>query len=646
MTQSFSSELVYFSSDTQQNILFVSPKILIVEALARMSQAQSSCVLVVDQDQLTGIFTERDVVKAIATYADLDHLAIAEVMSHPVITISDKQAKDLFIVLDQFRQHQIRHLPVINTQEQIIGIITPHSIREQLRPFDLLKFKRVEEAMETQVVHAPLTASLQQVTQLMTKRQVSCVVITEGRVEGAVMPVGIITERDIVQFRVLHLDFEQTPMAQVMSTPLFTIQPQDSLWTVHREMQQRRTRRLVVAEKTGELAGIITQTSILRVLDPLELAATIQTLQQKIDEGTDQLKQAVAYGRQLFESLAESEARYRAVVESQTELVCRFVPDGRLTFVNDAYCRYFGKSRDALMSENFASDLTDSDRHLVITQLATLTPDQPTILLETAAILLDKTLAWQQWSCCAIFDGQGQLIEYQAVGRDISDRKRSEAERQKAEARLKLSLQEKEVLLQELKHRVKNNLQVITGLLDLQINRVTEPRSKIFLESSRDRIQSMLMVHENLYQFQSFNQQNFTSYVSRLVKNLVTTYAKSPQNIALEIAIDPTISLTLDQATYCGMIVNELVTNVLKYGLHDDRSGYITISLAASADQQLSLVVANDGDRLPTNFSLENLSSVGLKLVIALAEGLNGTLTFERGDKTTFKVLFPKIEQT
>ncbi|NEP20077.1 MAG: CBS domain-containing protein, partial [Leptolyngbya sp. SIO4C1] len=249
--------------------------------------AQHSCALVVADGSLVGIFTERDVVRLIATGGLLNKAAIAEVMTQPVISLIVTDTQDIFAALRLMREHRIRHLPIVDTCDRLLGIVTPRSVRQGLEPTDLLKLRRVKDVMSSEVIQAPPTSSVMALAQLMTQHRVSCVVITEAtQAEGAALarPLGIITERDILQFRLLEFNLDQLQAKAVMSAPLFLVSPEDSLWTVHYQMQQHLTRRLVVASSQGALQGIVTQTHILQVLDPLEMYGVLELLQRKVTE--------------------------------------------------------------------------------------------------------------------------------------------------------------------------------------------------------------------------------------------------------------------------------------------------------------------------------------------------------------------------
>ncbi|MEB3335827.1 MAG: CBS domain-containing protein, partial [Leptolyngbyaceae bacterium] len=304
--------------------LVVSPDTLLREAIALMSnargtcslnpldstitstlqEARASCVLVMEGARLVGIVTERDLVRLMATGMNSEQTRISEVMTRQIIILNQSQCQDLLSILSVFRRYQIRHLPIVDDQEQLVGLVTHDSIRAWLRPTDLLRFRLLSEVMTSQVVKAPASISVLRLAQLMAEHRVSCVVIVESETSPGspeidldsalsaadvlagspplVYPVGMVTERDLVQFQALELDFLKVSAQDVMSTPLFCLGPQDSLWLAHQQMLERRVQRLVVTGDQGELLGIVTQTSLLQTLDPVELHTTVNFLQEKV----------------------------------------------------------------------------------------------------------------------------------------------------------------------------------------------------------------------------------------------------------------------------------------------------------------------------------------------------------------------------
>ncbi|MCG8361988.1 MAG: CBS domain-containing protein, partial [Pseudanabaenales cyanobacterium] len=142
-------------------------------------EPRSSCALVMQGNELAGIFTERDIVRLTAMGADFTSLTIGEVMTHPVKTLTQSTFQDIFAALFLFRRYRVRHLPIVDDQDQLVGIVSPESIRRVLRPANLLKLRRVSDVMTSQVICAPLTASIMSLAQQMAEHWVSCVVIVE-----------------------------------------------------------------------------------------------------------------------------------------------------------------------------------------------------------------------------------------------------------------------------------------------------------------------------------------------------------------------------------------------------------------------------------------------------------------------------------
>jgi CBS domain-containing protein len=254
------------------------------EIAAVEQQSHTSCLLVVADGELVGILTERDVVRLTAVAYDFDSALVADVMISPVVTLPVQSVNDIFAAIFLFRRYRIRHLPIVDDAGKLIGTISHESIRQILRPANLLKFRRVADVMTTDVIQATLTASVLELAKLMSTHRVSCVVITQLDSDGNSAPVGIVTERDIIQFQGVQIELAKTQAQMVMSTPLFLLNPEDSLWAAHQEMQNRRVGRLVVSWNWGQGLGIVTQSSLLKAFDPIEMYGVIENLQQTIKQ--------------------------------------------------------------------------------------------------------------------------------------------------------------------------------------------------------------------------------------------------------------------------------------------------------------------------------------------------------------------------
>lgn len=204
------------------------------------------------------------------------------------------------------------------------------------------------------------------------------------------------------------------------------------------------------------------------------------------------------------------------------------------------------------------------------------------------------------------------------------------------------SVKEKEVLLQEVHHRVKNNLQVINSILNLQSSYVDDEKTLEIINESQNRIRSMSYIHETLYRTTDFASINFGEYVTNLVKNLVHSYELFNDRTELKTDIEE-VNLALDQAIPCGLILNELVSNSLKYAYPNRNEGVISINVK-NLDKKIHLVVEDFGIGLPKGFQLENADSLGISLVHSLVEQLDGELILKTKHGTKFLIIFEKQE--
>jgi two-component sensor histidine kinase len=216
---------------------------------------------------------------------------------------------------------------------------------------------------------------------------------------------------------------------------------------------------------------------------------------------------------------------------------------------------------------------------------------------------------------------------------------RDVTERVLVEERIRASLREKEALLKEIHHRVKNNLQVVSSLLGLQSRAVADPEMRKMFQESQDRIHSMALLHESLYQSQNLSQVDFPEYIRQLAAHLFHSYGVGVDRIHLRTDLDR-LSLNLDAAMPCGLIINELISNSLKYAFPEGRSGEIRIELREHADGMARLVVADNGVGLRADIDWVNTRSLGLRLVRSLAEQLGGKIEVSSQAGTEVRLAF------
>jgi two-component sensor histidine kinase len=227
----------------------------------------------------------------------------------------------------------------------------------------------------------------------------------------------------------------------------------------------------------------------------------------------------------------------------------------------------------------------------------------------------------------------------ESILRLMAIRAAGELERKRAEEALRTSLEEKMALLKEVHHRVKNNLQIVSSLLNLQGAHLEDPQARDILEDTRNRIRSMSLLHETLYQSQGVSRVRLDAYIKSLCVHLFHSFGPGTGRIRLEQRLGA-VELAMDQAVPCGLIINELLSNALKHAFPGERSGTITLELQARSDRQVLLMVADDGVGLPSGLNMDQSKTLGLRLVFMLAKQLRGTVEIIRDAGATFNVSF------
>lgn len=329
-------------------------------------------------------------------------------------------------------------------------------------------------------------------------------------------------------------------------------------------------------------------------------------------------------------ALEISEKKYRAYTELSFDAIFEIALDGTIIECNARACSLFGYTRDELLGMNTKQLTPEAYRSSL--------PDKITPDITTGSNVLQRVYQRKDGTTFTTeintklyhHDEKNHLIAYV---RDISDQ--IEYQNQ-----IKQSLKEKNTLLAEVHHRVKNNLAVISGLLEMQAFNAENKQIIDELRESQSRIQSIATVHETLYQSESFSDIALHSYIDELVGYISDTYSRAAVSINIEKKIDP-VSLTVKQAVPCGLLLNELITNAYKHAFPGLARGTITICLSQDGDR-IVLSIADDGVGLPDNFDIASSSSLGMTLISTLVQQLNGNLKIETGSKTLFTVSFKK----
>lgn len=233
-----------------------------------------------------------------------------------------------------------------------------------------------------------------------------------------------------------------------------------------------------------------------------------------------------------------------------------------------------------------------------------------------------------------IYDTEGQVIAANVVAHDITERKRMEE-------KIHASLREKEILISEIHHRVKNNLQVISSLLGLQARSSGNPELSEMLNNIQGRIRSMAMIHEKLYNTNDFKRIELSNYVKILSQDLFNTHNINPRKIDLTIQTDGEVYVDVTKAIPCGLVLNELISNALKHAFPGDRKGKLQIIISETKNAKIDIVVRDNGVGLPDNIDIHQPQTLGLELVNGLVKNqLDGQIEVRRNNGTKIRLKF------
>ena len=350
--------------------------------------------------------------------------------------------------------------------------------------------------------------------------------------------------------------------------------------------------------------------------------------------------------RQTGEALRASQARALSLFENASQGILTANSEGLIVDVNATVQALFGYSSSELIGAPVEMLLPGSLGKKHIAHRAGY-HRQPRVRamgqgMDLLARRKDGTEFSVEISLCHLPGDCGGLA--MAFISDITTRKRADKEREGMIASLNGALSEKTVLLQEVHHRVKNNLAVIAALLGMQAKMLKDEDAKISLGESRQRVLSMARIHEFLYATDHLDRVAFGKYVEQLAKELSASYSIASDLIAIRIHADD-IDLPVHQAIPCGLILNELLSNALKYAFPDGRAGQIVVRFIRLESGALSLACTDDGIGIPESFDWRNSTSLGLRIMNILTKQIDGELTLDRnGGGTRFELKFPGAE--
>jgi PAS domain S-box-containing protein len=312
-----------------------------------------------------------------------------------------------------------------------------------------------------------------------------------------------------------------------------------------------------------------------------------------------------------------------------------FIKDqnGRILYINNTCEQIWGRAlSDCLGKTNHQLWPPDLADRFCANDNAVIERDESSQVVEEVSLGSGLTVTMLTFRFL-FADGDGRRL-LGGVSVDISEHVRT----QKA---LSSALASKELLLKEVHHRVKNNLQVISSLLSMQAASLQDLTAARSLQDSQERVQCMALIHERLNRDGEPDWLDFPEYAAALARDLLYSYGVDPERIRLRFDLKP-ISLGLHQAIPCGLILNELLTNSLKHAFPNDRAGEILVKLSWEPGRPVKLTVADDGVGLPAEFQWKQSQSLGLRIMNILGRQLDGTVERESGSGTIFSVQFPR----
>ena len=348
----------------------------------------------------------------------------------------------------------------------------------------------------------------------------------------------------------------------------------------------------------------------------------------ELEERSHQLEELVA-------ALSESEERFRATFELAGVGIAQVSLEGRFVDVNPRLCEITGYTLGEFKALSFQEITHPDDLETDLEYARQLRAGEiDRYSMDKRYFRKDTSVIWVNLTGSLVRNAAGNPLHFIAVIEDITVRK-------DAEAAVKSSLDEKEVLLREIHHRVKNNMQVISSLLSLQAAKIDDHRLGELFRESQSRVRAMALIHEILYDSGDLSSIDLENYISRLSTGLTRMFGADARHVQVSVEAD-NIALGIDHMVPCGLAMSELISNCLKYAFPDSREGRIDIRATKLPEGGIRLVVSDDGVGMPEGIDIRNTKTMGMGLVVSLVERqLRGRLELACDQGTQFSIFIP-----
>jgi PAS domain S-box-containing protein len=621
------------------------------------ANAQFDCIYVVEQSRLLGIFTVTDFLNLLINQVDYTTVTVGEVMQAPRTIHKDISTR---AALSLFKNQSHKSLPIIDENGYLLGVLTPEIVAAQLQiQLDDTKQELKREIQRSQEKLTIETKFAVQASELAKKnQQLQQQICFSSKTEAQLLQTTCELQEIFQAFPDIY--FRLTADGTILS---YHVHDRLMLYVPPEEFLGKKIQDVLPSDVNEKFQASIVELNQTKCPVAIEYSLFMQDGQRSYEARllTSTQEQIIVIVRDITQRKQAQAGLQKAAYELEQRV---FERTYELKKAEERYTRaiYAGKvgiwewnidTNEVYIDRNLKSMLGYADHEIsgcFEDWLSLVHPaDIDALKVEINAYLegliskyeiehrmqhRDGYYIWFLARGTMMCDINEKVCFMAGSNTDITVSKY-------AETRLKASLKEKEVLLKEIHHRVKNNLQVISSLLRLQARYIQDEEALEILRDSQNRVRAMAMIHESLYQSTDLGKINFSEYIRNLSNNLVCSYALN-KNIKINLTIHQ-IQLRIDTAIPCGLIINELVSNAIKHAFVNSEFGVIYIDFLDLGNSKYSFSVSDDGIGVPDDIELRRSQSLGLQLVWSLVEQLEGSIVFNNKLGTSFTITF--VEQ-